>query len=514
MFNGIGKKITLAFIVVTLSVLGAGLFVFNRIEEVHDSSMATSQNVQAVVSAAGIVQNSIFHEIWAVERFHRGDTIPAHQEFQDARKAMDEAIQVLRVSNVLNSITCDSLSALRHRFQALVLQMFETSDTLKRSRQSGNTKITDELTRIHQSMMTSLDQLHRQLEEILLVLQLRTSALSTHSQEENAHTLNEVKIALVILFALAVFVTIVAWFMIEHYVTRPLQRLTKEVKSIGSGDFGRRIHIGGDDEIKLLESSFNLMVEDLQNNIQKRREDEMELMHEHKLAAIGSLAQGIAHNLNNSLGIILLSCGALRRNDPSSEEIDFISRAVTKMKTIIDSLLHKSRQEQTEAKQEISLNNLITEELRFLELDPKFKEIGENVQFGESLPTIVGVYSDFSQSITNFIRNAMDAMYHSPTKRLSIQTRFDDQNIYVDIADSGCGIPEENIPKLFDPFFTTKPIKGTEIGGEPTGTGLGLSSCYQLLQQYNATITVKSKVGEGSMFTIAVPYNSQTTERG
>ncbi len=514
MFKGIGKKITIVFAVLTLTVLGADFFIWNKIEGVERSGAAATRSVQSALRAARVVQNSIYNEIWSVERFHRGEVEYAQQQFQGARVQMDDAVQVLRESNLLNAVESDSLSDVRHRFHKVVQRMFGVSDSLKKVEQTGHFKRVDELSRTHQVFMASLNLLHRQLEEILFTLQLRTSELGVRIQQENSGAIKEVKWSLSMLALFAVFVTIVTWFMTERLVTRPIQKLTEEVSSIRSSDMNHRIHIGAKDEIDLLEQSFNQMMEDLQKNIEKRQQDEMELMREHKLAAIGQLAQGIAHNLVNPLGVISLASGVLAKKIPLSVEVEFIAGAAKKMKTIIDTLLYKSRQEQTLARQEINLNQLISEDLHFLEADLEFKhKIKKNIRLDENLPLVVGVYSDFSQSIMNLVRNAMDAMHRSTVKLLTIQTRFDDQKIYIDVADTGCGIPEENIPRLFDPFFTTKPLRGNEIGDEPTGTGLGLSSCYQLLQPYGAMITVKSKVGEGSVFSITIPRDSIDVER-
>lgn len=514
MFKGIGRKITFAFIVVTVTVVGTGLFVWSNIEAMQRSNITATRKIQSITNAATVVQNSIFQEIWAVEQFHRGATERAVEEFQGARKEMDDAVQLLRESHLLSLAESDSLSQLRHRFHFLVQMMFEISDSLKTFRKALTGEKIYKLSQAHQEMMTSLDLLHRQLEERLLTLQRRASEQSIQVQEDNSIAIIQVELSLILLVAVTILVTIVTWFMTERQVTRPMQRLTEEVSSIRSSDMNHRIHIGAKDEIKLLEQSFNQMMENLQKNIEKRQQDEMELMREHKLAAIGQLAQGIAHNLVNPLGVISLASGVLAKEKALSVEVEFIAGAAKKMKTIIDTLLYKSRQEQTLARQEINLNQLISEELHFLEADLEFKhKIEKDIRLDENLPLVVGVYSDFSQSIMNLVRNAMDAMHRSTVKRLTIQTRFNDQIIYIDVADTGCGIPEENIPRLFDPFFTTKPLKGNEIGDEPTGTGLGLSSCYQLLQPYGAMITVKSKVGEGSVFSITIPRDCIDVER-
>ena len=100
----------------------------------------------------------------------------------------------------------------------------------------------------------------------------------------------------------------------------------------------------------------------------------------------------------------------------------------------------------------------------------------------------------------------MDAMWEKKSREITIVTRQDDSNIYMDIADTGCGISSEDLPKLFDPFYTSKPPKGEEkTEGEPTGTGLGLYTCIELLKPFNGEIAISSNVGQGSVFTVVLP---------
>lgn len=251
----------------------------------------------------------------------------------------------------------------------------------------------------------------------------------------------------------------------------------------------------------------------------KQREMELELMEKHKLASIGMLAEGIAHNLNTPLtgisGNALLlreSLDELYKGLPERAKLHYeeckkylerIINQANKMDVIIKNLLYKSRQEQEGGKQLIDINQLLREELQFLEADMRFKhEIRKIYNFDETIQPIEGVYSDFSQSFVNIIRNAMDAMYGQEKQELTITTRQDNDFIYVEIHDTGVGIKEEHIPKIFDPFFTTKPL--TAPDGRPTGVGLGLHSCYRLMEPYGVKFEVESKPGD-TTFIMKIP---------
>jgi two-component system NtrC family sensor kinase len=263
-----------------------------------------------------------------------------------------------------------------------------------------------------------------------------------------------------------------------------------------------------------------------------RKKLETQLMQAEKLSAIGRLAQGIAHNLLTPLTVIrgrtqlvfeeardcfeeklpaLLSRVTSRQSEMASsitevyedirQELFAIERGSQTMQEIIDNLMYKSRQEQEEQKQLVDINDLLWQELKFLNGDPRFKHYIEKVyNFTEEPLYIEGIYSDFSQSFSNLVRNAIDAMEGCKKPVLTITTRGDEEHIYIDINDTGIGIPPENIPHLFEPFFTTKPMGE----GILTGTGLGLHSCYQLLRPYSAQFEVKSKPGD-TTFTVKIP---------
>jgi len=236
---------------------------------------------------------------------------------------------------------------------------------------------------------------------------------------------------------------------------------------------------------------------------------EFRMMNEQKLAAIGQLATGIAHNLNTPISIILSNAELLQLKYSDSPELDKIIRQVDRMGAIINGLLTKSKQEQIQYPQELDLNEMVENELEFLNSNLEFKHnIEKEYKFASHLPHIQAIYSDFSQSIMNILQNAIDAMYQCDTKKITIQTRTEGGHIYLSIADTGCGIDERDINKLFDPFYSTKPSPLERKADEPTGTGLGLSTVYNLLTPYGVEIQIDSKVGNGTEVTLKIPIDT------
>jgi signal transduction histidine kinase len=233
---------------------------------------------------------------------------------------------------------------------------------------------------------------------------------------------------------------------------------------------------------------------------------EMELLRESKLAEFGTMAAGIAHNLNGPLTSILGFCDLVTMTNGQMREVDRIRAQAIVMRDTIANLMQKSRHEQNSEPHEIKINELIETEWTFLHANLFFKhDIVKVLELDETTPEIYAIYSDVSQAVGNLLRNAIDALYQREEKRITVRTRYNARYIFVDVIDTGVGIKTEDIPKLFKPFFTTKPMVGKSAVGEPTGTGLGLSTTRSILARYGADILVDSTWQGGSTFTIRFP---------
>ncbi|MCX6640333.1 MAG: ATP-binding protein [bacterium] len=246
---------------------------------------------------------------------------------------------------------------------------------------------------------------------------------------------------------------------------------------------------------------------------QCRRSLEANLMQAYKLASIGILASGIAHNLNGPLSVIVGYLDMLNSRMTDSPEISLILAQAERMKEIIATVMLKSRNAQEIRRRPLDLNEVISNELKFFEANLVFKhKIQKTCNLAEKLPEIEGVYSDFSQCFSNIINNAIDAMHLAPEKKLFVSTRSDEQNVYIEFKDTGVGLDPEESEKLFIPFYSTKAPFGESDSGKPTGTGLGLFSARQLLAKYGGKILVDGKPGQGAHFTVVIPIAGAPAE--
>jgi len=234
------------------------------------------------------------------------------------------------------------------------------------------------------------------------------------------------------------------------------------------------------------------------------QETHLQLLQSEKMASVGKLAAGVAHEINNPLGGILIYASLMLEDmpddDPRRSDIQRIVQETTRCKEIVKSLLEFGHQSGPKF-EPVDVNRAIVDGLFFLENQAIFHNIEIIKDLDPLLPRVMGNASQLKQVFMNMVVNAADAM--SGNGRLTIQTRLgeDETYVYVAFSDTGVGIPEENLSKIFDPFFTTK-----EVG---KGTGLGLAVCYGIVEKHGGRIEVESEVGQGTTFRIILPVKGE-----
>jgi two-component system NtrC family sensor kinase len=243
-----------------------------------------------------------------------------------------------------------------------------------------------------------------------------------------------------------------------------------------------------------------------------RADREKEMLNEQfieagKLASVGELAAGIAHEINNPMAIMVEEAGWIE--DLLQEEefkeggnLDEFKRAVKQIKTqgkrckeITHKLLSFARKTDPKVIM-VQLNDLVEEIVALCEQRAKYSNIHIRMNLMPDLPTIYASPSEMQQVLLNLINNAVDAMEKSGGD-IDITTRVEGAYVVLDVGDTGPGIPQSNLARIFDPFFTTKAVG--------KGTGLGLSICYGIIHKMGGEISVNSAVGIGAVFRIPRP---------
>ena len=225
-----------------------------------------------------------------------------------------------------------------------------------------------------------------------------------------------------------------------------------------------------------------------------------------KLASVGELAAGIAHEINNPVAIMVEEAGWIQDLlDEGLEEDDNereVQRALNQIRTqgarcreITHKLLSFARKIDPTI-EHIDLNELVLEMVEFCEQRARFANVVMEASLDDAIAQVEGSTSEMQQVLLNLINNAIDAM-DPGGGNLDIMTRRDNGSVSIAISDTGCGIPQANLQRIFDPFFTTKPVG--------KGTGLGLSIIYGIINKMGGTISVSSVVNRGTTFTIVLP---------
>lgn len=229
-----------------------------------------------------------------------------------------------------------------------------------------------------------------------------------------------------------------------------------------------------------------------------------------KLAAVGRLASGVVHEINNPLATISACAEALESRldegafaaspavDDLSEYLGLIRSEAFRCKSITNGLLDFSRSRSGEHVL-LSVPELIAGAARLVSHQRRGERIKIQIQAADDMPLVMGDAGQLQQAIIALATNAIDAMPFGG--ELQISARNDGETVLIEVSDNGIGIPSENLPKIFEPFFTTK-----EIG---RGTGLGLAVCYGILTEHGGSLNVQSSVGVGTTFTISLPAINQ-----
>ncbi len=242
-------------------------------------------------------------------------------------------------------------------------------------------------------------------------------------------------------------------------------------------------------------------------NVSSRVKLEESLQQSEKLSSIGLLAAGVAHEVNTPLtgvsSYTQMLLGMVPENDPKHELLKKMHRQTERAANIVGNLLNFSRTGSALEWTEVDVNKLIDDTLQLLEPQLRRSQIEILKDYEERPPLVAGNAGKLQQVLTNLILNARDAMAQGGT--ITLRTILDGDRIRVEVADTGEGIPQENLSKIFDPFFTTKAVG--------SGTGLGLAVTYGIVQEHGGTIEAKSPNGSGATFVLTLPIGAPAQAR-
>jgi two-component system NtrC family sensor kinase len=326
------------------------------------------------------------------------------------------------------------------------------------------------------------------------------------------------------------FLALFGFYLLHRSIIRPINRLVRRAEEYKEGETFFLASDTEQDEFGRLSRALNMMLRGLEDNKVKLQagitslekanleltQAQEEIIRSEKLASIGRLASGVAHEIGNPIGIVLGYLGLLKGNDLKRQErgdiISRIEKEIDRINRTIRNLLDFSRPSKGEVKA-VSVHQIIVDMLDILKPQPMMADINVVLDQQAAQDTVLADPDKLKQVFLNIVMNAIDAMEanqpkdESHNKVLAIRTsmvsetqpdrRENGNRVQIEFTDNGPGIPAEDINKIFDPFYTTK---------EPgKGTGLGLSVSLRIVEETGGDIKAKSERGEGTTLTVILP---------
>lgn len=424
------------------------------------------------------------------------DQAETRKEIREIERELSEALEALKADGEQGEQNAASMAS-------LVDGLVKEGQRLVRAVDSGS------LSAASLDIEDELEEFENQ--ELRLEDQIESIRLSAADELHNAF----VRFAASILVnsAIGVLLGVLAALLLARWVDRPLQVLNEASERILDGDFRASDQIQARDELGRLAVGFDraaeeirLLVGEKEATLETLQQQQAQLLQSGKMAAVGELAAGVAHEINNPLSAVLTYSVLVREKiekappEPSelpklAQRLGLIETAARRCKSIADSLLTFSRQEET-AREAVSLQQVIDDSLRLLRSQLRRRDIELEIDVEPALPPVLGSAGPLQQVVVNLATNASQAL--APGGKLWISARAEGDRCVLAVADDGPGIEPEVRDRIFEPFVTTKP--------PGQGTGLGLSIVYGIVQAHEGELTVESEPGQGATFTVRLPW--------
>jgi len=340
------------------------------------------------------------------------------------------------------------------------------------------------------------------------------------------HSIKQQGIAITVyVLAFSIVISGTLCVILWNFVSTPVTMLAQGMRKVAAGDLDFKININRKDEIGELANTFNTMSDELKkaknerlewsNTLEKKVEEKTEaihraqqqLIHSEKLASLGRMAAGVAHEINSPLTGIVTFGHLLLKKFPEGtedrEDIEVIIDQANRCSNIIKGLLGFARAT-TADKAQTNINDVLGSSLNIVKNKADFFNIKLSTNLDPALKMVKADAPQLQQVFLNMIVNAADACEGKGAITITTSNVQDNGQDYVQVEfrDTGYGIKDEDLEKIFEPFFTTKPVG--------KGTGLGLAVSHGIIQEHGGKITINTKIGEGTSFFIWLPALKET----
>jgi signal transduction histidine kinase len=292
--------------------------------------------------------------------------------------------------------------------------------------------------------------------------------------------------------------------LIIRTISRPVRRLTEAAVVVAGGAYGTQVSLSSNDEMGLLTASFNEMSRKMAADIERLRELNVQLIRTEKLAAAGTLAAGVAHEVNNPLASISSLIQIIQAREgvdaETREMLRLISTQIDRITQVLRDMMEFARTRPPE-RAPLDINQIVEASIRLASFDKAFQRLQLSVKEDADAPQVFADADQLQQVFLNLLLNARDAMPEGG--ELRVRTLYDalSDEVSIEISDSGTGIAPEHRAHVFDPFYTTKPAG--------TGTGLGLAVCYGIVTAHGGHIEIGPHNGQGTTVRVMLPVQRE-----
>ncbi len=291
--------------------------------------------------------------------------------------------------------------------------------------------------------------------------------------------------------------------LVIRIISRPLRRLTEAAVDVAGGAYGTQADLQSNDEVGLLAASFNEMSRKMAGDIERLRALSEQLVRTEKLAATGTLAAGVAHEVNNPLASIssliqMLQARSLTAENEAEtrEMLRLVQTQIARITQVLRDMMDFARL-RPPARALLDVSRVVEASIRLASFDKSFKRLRLVTEFDPAAPRVPADTDQLQQVFLNLLLNARDAMPDGGDLRVGTIYNEHTGEVIVDIADTGPGIAPDTLAHVFDPFFTTKPTGA--------GTGLGLAVCYGIVTAHGGRIELAPNNGRGTVVRVSLP---------
>ena len=488
-------RVLLAVIAVSVVVLGVSAWLASRAQ-----NQALSERVERhALVLSETIQNGTRHAMMLDEREmvqNTLETIGRQSSLDQLRVVSKEGVVVFAPDRSqvgsrvdLRSETCSGCHAGRDPAAGL-----PTTRQVREFRDAGGVRRLGVISPIlnEPSCSTAACHAHDPDQQVLGILDLSVSLADVdHEVARNRRFTAGLSAAAIL------GISLLLWLILHRLVGRPVARLLAATRAVSEGDLSPRLPVHRTDELSQLAGSFNEMTVHL-------AEARHQIYQSNKLASLGRLAAGIAHEINNPLtGVLTYSSFLLKRaaDAETRQDLETIVHETKRCREIVRGLLDFARQVPPK-KSPTDVNAIVSRALGIVDNQLRVQNIQVTQSLREDLPRIHADPNQLQQVLINLLVNAADAFTDAPREiyvATDLKSADGGREIEIKVADTGSGIPEKNLGKIFEPFFTTKDNKGT---------GLGLAVVWGIVSEHGGTIEVDSKVGRGTTFTVHLPIDA------